>query len=325
MQRNRDCDDDRTMTAMTTEQIRTRTEWNQIRTFRYDSLTKVARILTIQGTKQTDIDKLKPHPLIFVKFAAQVMKNLLLSLLLILSLRPAYIKAKSVGSLRNLLGNGIVTRALKICVKAREMGVSRPLRGATVTCVDENIFTNDENLVKSTTGRNGCVTLKYKEEFNLHDYVYDQRPDIQCTITKKSYYPIVTDTARNLSKKRYNFGTVTMFPDRVSRVGMGRANGCGPVMLWTGIDGINEYIKNFTAECNNHDLCFEKCGETRSGCDNEFKKMMHSKCNDNYKNSDSRTACKSVANGMYKVVKAGGRGAWRTSQSRARCKTSARS
>jgi secretory phospholipase A2 len=116
-----------------------------------------------------------------------------------------------------------------------------------------------------------------------------------------------------------NFGTVYIFPNRVARGDPGTYNGCGPESLWPGITDAATYLTGFADQCNNHDLCYSSCGETQASCDEEFRDMLYSDCNDYWDSQGTKAACKSVADGMYLLVRNLGADAYVISQAAFQC------
>jgi hypothetical protein len=53
--------------------------------------------------------------------------------------------------------------------------------------------------------------------------------------------------------------------------------------------------------CDNHDFCYNTCGETQASCDIEFLETMYSKCNDSW-DSENKQLCKTVAFSMFSLV-----------------------
>jgi hypothetical protein len=211
---------------------------------------------------------------------------------------------------------------INICVQSKEEGSTSPLPGAAVQCWDEDIDADDAMTGTSTTGSNGCVTLSYSKKtpkrYNpctAWDCPGSTNPDIYCRITKTDFYPLCTDTKGNSNQDNIaDFGTVTIYPDRTGDA----TNGCGPASEWDDINEVANFLTGFEDQCNNHDLCYSDCLETQQNCDLEFKYMMYSKCNDSWDFSD-KILCKSVADGMYALVRDLGATAYSRSQSNNGC------
>ena len=104
-----------------------------------------------------------------------------------------------------------------------------------------------------------------------------------------------------------------IFPDRVSRGDPGTVNGCGPASDWDDINSVADFLTGFANQCNNHDLCYTNCSETKESCDDEFLDMMESECNDDWDFS-SKDPCKTVAYGMYSLVRDYGQDAFDASR-----------
>jgi hypothetical protein len=116
-----------------------------------------------------------------------------------------------------------------------------------------------------------------------------------------------------------NFGTVYIFPNRVARGDPGTINGCGPASLWPGINDVANFLTGFADQCNNHDLCYNNCGETQAWCDEEFRDMMYSDCNDFWDSQSTKAACKAVADGMYALVRDHGSAAYVAARAAYQC------
>lgn len=102
-----------------------------------------------------------------------------------------------------------------------------------------------------------------------------------------------------------NFGTVTVFPERNEFNSLGTSNGCGKEsMNWEGVpNDVTDFLTGFGDMCDNHDHCYSTCGETQEDCDDEFRAMMYSNCNDDWDSLVVQNACKTAADGMYEAVK----------------------
>ena len=100
-----------------------------------------------------------------------------------------------------------------------------------------------------------------------------------------------------------NFGTVTMYPDRVARGDPGQRNGCGPASDWDDLNVVVDFLTGFGNACNNHDLCYNNCFETKQSCDLELRDLMYSECNDSQDSNAGKAACKAAASTMYALVR----------------------
>lgn len=209
---------------------------------------------------------------------------------------------------------------INICIKKKEEGYTSMLSGATVKCWDEDSLDADDLMTGTgTTDSNGCVTLTYTKKISTvlspcAGWDCTSNPNIYCKVAKTGLYPLYTDTKEDWNQTNVaNFGTVTIYPDRTGDPG-GTPNGCGPVTLWPGINSVADILSGFGDQCDNHDLCYGNCYESKKNCDLEFKSMMYSKCNDVWDTKDSKNLCKSVAYGMYKIVKDYGADAYNSAQ-----------
>lgn len=99
----------------------------------------------------------------------------------------------------------------------------------------------------------------------------------------------------------------------------GTTNGCGPESLWPGIADVASFLTGFGDQCDNHDLCYNNCGETQTSCDEEFRDMMYSECNDFWDSQAGQDACKVVADGMYALVRDNGEDAYNGAQEAYNC------
>ena len=130
-------------------------------------------------------------------------------------------------------------------------------------------------------------------------------PDIYCVVVKRGYFPLHTNTMTDQNQDAVtDFVVVTIFPERNEYNSLGSSNGCGKEsMNWEGIpNAVTDFLTGFGDMCDNHDHCYSTCGETQHDCDDEFRAMMHSKCNDDWDSLSMQVACKSAADGMYDLV-----------------------
>jgi hypothetical protein len=116
-----------------------------------------------------------------------------------------------------------------------------------------------------------------------------------------------------------DFGTVYIFPNRVARGDPGTINGCGSEASWPGVTTLTDAFTGFADQCNNHDLCYNKCGETQASCDDEFREMMFSSCNDTRDNRVANLSCKATAYTMYALVHKYGAEAYDAAQKQFAC------
>lgn len=124
-----------------------------------------------------------------------------------------------------------------------------------------------------------------------------------------------TDTKNNFNQdKTAIFKNVRMYPDRIARKDEGETNGCGSSDYTDAFNKLANKITGIKAACNNHDLCYENCGETHKSCDIEFRNVGHSICNKKHDSSVQQRLCKTVVDDMYKLVRKFGNKAFRRSQ-----------
>jgi hypothetical protein len=229
-----------------------------------------------------------------------------------------------------LLLVGVSTAAdIRICVEYKEAGVVVPV-AADVQCWDEDKITAKQamTVTSSTTLPGGCTTLTYTKKWpklynlcNGWDCFPFQNPDIYCEVKKSGDY---TDTYTNTKMNKNqnivaDFGTVTIFPDRVARGDAGSINGCGPASFWQPINDVTTCLIGFGDACNNHDLCYDNCNETKKDCDMEFRDMMYSKCHDHHDTMSGTIICKSVAKKMYALVRTFGSDSYNNKQQNNGC------
>jgi hypothetical protein len=213
---------------------------------------------------------------------------------------------------------------IKICVQSKGKGQVSPLSNAIVYCYDEDLD-GDDFMAMGTTSSDGCVKLSYDEKEssywnpNAGWDAFFSNPDIYCLVTKSNFYKLYTDTKEDWSQGRTaNFGTVTIFPNRVERGDPGTVNGCGAENFPGGINEVIDFVTGFKNQCNNHDLCYNDCDESQENCDLEFKAMMYSECNEIWDTS-KKSHCKTAADGMYYMVNEHGSDAYKAGQEAYEC------
>lgn len=205
---------------------------------------------------------------------------------------------------------------IDICVNTREGGITTNMgeNAATVRCWDEDPGNPDDAMTGTvSTDANGCATLSYSKKspkwYNPcrgWDCAPYSNPDIYCIVTTSSnyYHTLYTDTKGGHNQNHpANFGSVTLYPDRVRRGDPGTTNGCGPASNWDGVNDVADFLTGFADQCNNHDLCYNSCEETQRDCDIEFRDLMYSQCNDVHDAVTLQELCKAVADGMYAIVR----------------------
>jgi hypothetical protein len=208
---------------------------------------------------------------------------------------------------------------IKICVKKKEEGITAALSRAAVQCWDEDSLDTDDAMTSTKlTGSNGCVTRSYTKKtsslFKCTGWDCSTNPDIYCKVTKPGLYPLYTDTKQDWNQDTTaNFATVIVYPKRTGDPG--QTNGCGSVYLPSKISSLD--LTGFENPCNNHDLRYSNCLETKQNCNLELKFMMYSQCNDPEDTSISKATCKTVADEMYELVRDYGSDAY--ADSRAAC------
>lgn len=113
---------------------------------------------------------------------------------------------------------------------------------------------------------------------------------------------------------------MTIYPDRVKRGDPGGRNGCGPEVLGPDFANLLNSITGFSDQCDNHDLCYSNCEETKISCDNEFHDILLSQCNYWHDTLVKGVACKKVADILYNAVRQYGASAFDAAQSGCRLK-----
>ena len=205
---------------------------------------------------------------------------------------------------------------IQLKVVFSEGGVSEPLEGASVKCFDEDFIFRDQTMTDTvTTDAQGIATLSYKNKrgntFFKPCRAWDcgtsssGRPDIYCIISKSDGYFTTkyTPTLENHNQNNVaNFGIIRVYPDRQARGDPGTINGCGPASIWGGLRDYADFISGFGDVCNNHDLCYNSCLESRNSCDVEFLDLMISTCHNNHDQVLLQKNCKNVAYGMIAIV-----------------------
>lgn len=211
---------------------------------------------------------------------------------------------------------------ITVCVVGSEGGKTSPVIGAIIQCWDrDDVGSDDQMTGKVSTGADGCAYLTYEKKktgilaTSGWDWPQNGNPDIYCVAndpTGRWFGPAYTTDKDNQDQgKMADMGTLTMYPDRVSRNDKGEYNGCFPSAWWaqaaTQIPAISQYVdkiegflKEFTPQCNNHDLCYDNCdgNVSQESCDNEFKANMKNVCGGKG-NIATRKLCDAISFAMY--------------------------
>ncbi|XP_055330055.1 group XIIB secretory phospholipase A2-like protein [Paramacrobiotus metropolitanus] len=91
------------------------------------------------------------------------------------------------------------------------------------------------------------------------------------------------------------------------------ANGCGSFGY-----NVDKYIADGMKDCcNEHDLCFSKCGVKKHKCDEKFKKCLYDVCRDEDNLKTGRTVCQISAKMLYGATTLAGCSSFHAAQSSA--------
>ncbi|MBX3382416.1 MAG: hypothetical protein KF864_02800 [Phycisphaeraceae bacterium] len=93
-------------------------------------------------------------------------------------------------------------------------------------------------------------------------------------------------------------------------------NACGATGGWVKYVPVpNSHVADFSACCNNHDLCWGTCGASKSMCDSVFDSCMAAVClNMNEPEPLSRVLCMSISGWYYRAVRDFGGSAYANAQ-----------
>lgn len=79
---------------------------------------------------------------------------------------------------------------------------------------------------------------------------------------------------------------------------------------------------NFNPACENHDKCYDTCGNSKEHCDDVFRNEMHDACHSAYSRwwqAVDRRLCKEAANTYHSAVNRMGGDAYRAAQKASGC------
>ncbi len=94
-----------------------------------------------------------------------------------------------------------------------------------------------------------------------------------------------------------------------------RANGCGPEGGVVSAIIPNRFMgANFKPACDDHDICYETCRQSKTYCDRRFLKLMRKECEDVYGSGLRRQWCKAQAVNYHIAVSQGGGDAYEAAQ-----------
>lgn len=179
-----------------------------------------------------------------------------------------------------------------VCAVSSEQGRKTPLSGVAVHC-----FTNDNDIPTAnqllTTDNTGCATL----------HLPDDGRSTTCRATFEDRSSLFGPAYTRVNKPHPQTATasslLTFYPDRVQRGDPGFYNGCGPASSNSIAQFFLTTISGFERQCNNHDLCYDACHETREQCDVEFLHLMLNECE---RRQQSILICKALAHVFYWAV-----------------------
>ena len=213
---------------------------------------------------------------------------------------------------------------IKVTVQSRERGVNTGLAGAEVDCYDEDSFNFDDFLGGNETSIipsiSHTVSIDYDESKDW-DFPFFTEPDIYCRIRKEDYITLYTGTKEDVDAGPddvVDFGTVTVYPDRSGFPG--NTNGCGAESDWpVAAEDLSRFLPDLSKACDNRNLCYNNCQETKQDCDDEFRGLLTSRCEDINDLSTSKASCLEVAEDMYDYVLANGQAQYSASQAEFCC------
>ncbi|KST69396.1 hypothetical protein [Mastigocoleus testarum] len=96
-----------------------------------------------------------------------------------------------------------------------------------------------------------------------------------------------------------------------------RTKGCGSGASWYFVPNSPRFGANFKPACNNHDICYETKGKSKSSCDKRFLFEMKSACRRKYNSIVEKAfipKCYAVAYTYYQGVVKGGASAYKKAQ-----------
>uniref|UniRef100_A0A8C5QET6 Phospholipase A2 group XIIA n=1 Tax=Leptobrachium leishanense TaxID=445787 RepID=A0A8C5QET6_9ANUR len=82
-------------------------------------------------------------------------------------------------------------------------------------------------------------------------------------------------------------------------------NGCRPECVDAGVTGFDFGIPSMTKCCNQHDRCYDTCGNMKNECDEQFQSCLSKICRDVQKTlgiSESVQACESTVSVLFETV-----------------------
>ena len=91
------------------------------------------------------------------------------------------------------------------------------------------------------------------------------------------------------------------------------ANGCGSSFNINGLlKTVGEAV--IIPCCNQHDYCYERCGKTKTSCDNAFHSCMRNACDNQNKSISIKKLCNVDADALHRIVTLFGSGAYNRAQ-----------
>lgn len=166
---------------------------------------------------------------------------------------------------------------IAVCVDIYYVGYVWPQDGLTIKCWDEDSDW-DDFITEGITGWDGCMRKNWSDD-GWYTYDYLSYADIYCEVSSP-YFPVIEITShvsydRN-PRSDYN-AHINSFVDRIRHnVSPGvRPNGCGD-QPW--LAPILNVITNMVPVCNQHDMCYSNCDQTKQECEAEFEEYALSRC-----------------------------------------------
>ena len=194
---------------------------------------------------------------------------------------------------------------IRVCAAADSV----PVAGASVKCWDDD-YNSDDYMVGGTTDSDGCATLNYQTKSNgwWSCGSWDgcsggySNPDIFCEVSGDCIAPKKTGYKNNHNQGQLaDFGTVHVEADS-DFCGDSSWNGCGPSFFPDWLRDAADEVSGFQDACNSHDVCYEKCGNSRAQCEDEFWNSMYAECDVGY----SGHLCRVLADSFHAFVYTGG-------------------
>lgn len=186
--------------------------------------------------------------------------------------------------------------------------------GIYVSCWDEDSLKNDDFMGDAYLDQNGEAVISYSNPsvcwgyWDCFFWRNSSNPDIYCKLALPGdcVRPEKIETKNNENpSKTTDFGTVNLVSDESYCNPDYSWNGCGAGSFPAWLREISNQVSGFEDSCNEHDVCYQVCGEKRSVCDALFKVDMYDQCGGNF-------ACGFLAELYYNLALVGGETPCRT-------------